>query len=97
MAKFRHSENRTPWFSITARELIEYSGNDYPICDDCMSSLLECGDIVLIPVLNEAFCPKCGQIKLAQLGRYPEDAAVEQRRTEMFLDYFRNAQKGRRT
>lgn len=94
MAKFRHSENGTPWFSITAKELIAYSGDDYPICDDCTASLQERADIVLIPILNEAFCPKCGQNKLAHMARYSVDTDIEQRRTEFYLEYFRTAKRG---
>lgn len=95
MALLLYANNGAPWFNISSRELIGYSGNDYPICDDCMKSLIGCSDIVLIPILNEAYCPKCGKTKLAQLGRYPEDAITEQRRTRFYAEYFGVPLKGR--
>lgn len=88
MALLRYAENGTPWFNITFRELIEYSGNAYPICDDCITSLIGCNDIVLIPILNEAYCPKCGKDKLSAIRRYAADAPAEKRRMQYYLDYF---------
>ena len=44
--------------------------------------------ITLIPILNQAYCPRCATSVLRRLGRYPEDAAIKKRRERFWLDYF---------
>lgn len=89
MAEFHRAENGAPWFSITWRELAEYSGNSHPVCDTCVTSLTGQDNIVLIPLLNEVYCPKCGKAQLDSLYRYSKDAYFEKHRTQFYLDYFK--------
>lgn len=88
MATLHRAENGTPWLKITYKELSGYSGMDRPICDECLTSLVGVNDIVLIPILNEAFCPSCGKVRLSEIRRYPEDRPIEERRTEFYLKWF---------
>ena len=88
MARFHREANGTPWLEITCQELMDYSDNPRPICDECLKSLAGCNNIVLIPILNEAFCPEHGREALARIHRYPEDLPIEERRTQFYLDYF---------
>lgn len=92
MAKYQEAENGMPWLEISWQELAGYAGTDHPVCDECMKSLEGCEYVVLIPILNEAFCPECGE-KLLAGHRFPEDRPIEERRVDFWLNYF-NIQKG---
>lgn len=89
MAHFHRTERGTPWLKITCQELSDYSENSRPICDECLTSLIGCDEVVLIPIFNEAFCPKCGKERLARAHRYPEDIPIEERRAQFYKDYFK--------
>ena len=88
MAKFNRAANGAAWLKITWRELALYSDNAKPICDECLKSLVGCDDVVLLPILNEAYCPVCGPERIEQLHRYPEDQAIERQREKFWLAYF---------
>lgn len=88
MATFNRAANGIAWLKITWRELATYSGNFEPICDECLESLIDCDDVVLIPILNEAFCPECGKKVISQLKSYPEDRHIEKLREQFWLKYF---------
>ena len=77
MGKYHRTKDGTAWLEITWLDLMAYSGNPCPICDECGKDLIGCDNIMLIPILNEAFCPKCGQAKLSSLHSYPEDRPIE--------------------
>lgn len=89
MAEFHRTERGTPWLKITWMELCEYSDNACPICDECLTSLVGCDEIVLILIFNEAFCPKCGKERLARTRRYSEDIPIEEHRAQFYKDYFK--------
>lgn len=89
MAEFHRTLGGTPWLKITCQELSEYSENERPICDECLKSLVGCDEIVLLPILNEAYCPECGKERLARVHRYPEDIPIEERRAQFYKDYFK--------
>lgn len=89
MAEFYRTLGGTPWLKITCQELSEYSENERPICDECLKSLVGCDEIVLLPILNEAYCPECGKERLARVRRYPEDIPIEERRAQFYKDYFK--------
>lgn len=89
MAEFYRTNAGTPWLKITQKELTEYSDNDRPICDECLTSLIGCDEIVLLPILNEAYCPKCGKGRLSRVHRYPEDIPFEERRAQFYKNYFK--------
>lgn len=88
MAEFNRAANGAAWLKITWLELAQYSDNPTPICDECLKSLIGCNDVVLLPILNEAYCPECGEKVLARLHRYPEDRHIEERREQFWLNYF---------
>lgn len=89
MAEFHRTEAGTPYLKITWMELAGYSENNRPICDECLTSLIGCNEVVLLPILNEAYCPKCGNARLARVQRYPGDIPVEERRAQFYKDYFK--------
>ena len=88
MASLHRTENGTPWLEITWLELADYSNNPRPICDECLESLIGCEAVTLVPILNEAFCPKCRDARLKRLRRYPEDIPIEERRTQFYANHF---------
>ena len=61
MAKYHKTKDGTSWLEITWLDLMAYSNNPCPICDECGKDLIGCDHIALIPAINEAFCPKCGK------------------------------------
>lgn len=77
MATLHRTESGVAYIKLTWLELAEYSGNMRPICDFCIQDLTV-GDITLVPILNQALCPKCAREYLQRAMRYPEDAAIEQ-------------------
>ena len=87
MAKYHKTKDGTAWLEITWLDLMAYSNNPCPICDECGKDLIGCDHIVLIPILNEAFCPKCGKAKLSSLHRYPEDRLIEERRERQWMQF----------
>lgn len=89
MAEFHRTKAGTPYLKITWLELAKYSENACPICDECLTSLIGCNEVVLLPILNEAYCPKCGKARLARVHRYPEDIPFEERRAQFYKDYFK--------
>jgi hypothetical protein len=88
MAEFHRAANGAGWLKITWLELAVYSENAKPICDECLKSLIGCDEVVLLPILNEAYCPVCGPERIARLHRYPEDRATEKRREQFWINYF---------
>lgn len=88
MATFNRNEKGIAWLKITWVELLHYSGNPSPICDECLQSLAGKRDIVLLPILNEAYCSECGAKVLARLVDYPEDRPLARRREQFWLNYF---------
>ncbi len=88
MAKFLRTTNGTAYIKLTWLELAKYSQNMHPVCDDCLKDVIGYENLILIPILNEAFCSECGKKALARIKRYPEDAEIEKRREDFYKDYF---------
>lgn len=88
MANFHRSPNGVGYFKITWLELVEYSSNSAPICDECLDSLIGVPDVMLIAVLNQAYCPKCSGGVLARCVNYPEDQPIAERREQFYKRYF---------
>ena len=88
MATFHRTPRGSAYLDISWLELSEYSHNPIPVCDECLQDMRGLKSITLIPILNQAYCPRCATSVLRQLGRYPEDAAIEKRRERFWLDYF---------
>lgn len=89
MASFFRKANGTAYFKINFIELMNCTNNARPICDNCLTSLIGEGDITLIPILNEAFCPKCATERLEWVRKYPEDAAIEKSYEQYYLKCFK--------
>lgn len=88
MAEFLRNEKGIAYLKITWLDLVKYSENISPVCDECLTSLIGNNDVMLIPILNEAYCPKCGAKVLDRLNKYPEDVAIEESREQFWLKYF---------
>lgn len=88
MATFHRTANGAAYLNITCEELSGYSGMERPVCDECLQSLVDCQSITLVPILNEAYCPKCSTERLARIRRYPEDRPIEERREQFWKNYF---------
>ena len=88
MAKFYRHKNGIGWLKTTWLELAKYSDNMMPICDECLKDLIFFSNIVLIPLLNQAYCPECGKTVLAKLQNYEEDRPIAEHREEFYLNYF---------
>lgn len=69
-------------------ELIRYNHLIVPVCDECLKNLHFLKDIILIPILNEAFCNKCGKKKLDWIIDYPEDRPIRKRRKQFYMDFY---------
>ena len=88
MAKWYKSGKGIEYLEITFVELINYSGNPRPICDNCTKDLVGYNDIILIPYANEAFCKLCGTKRLSDMKVYPDDIPIKEKRELFFREYF---------
>lgn len=88
MASIHHTPNGIGYFTISWVELARYSNNLNPICDECLMSLRGINEVTLIAVLNQAYCPKCGEAVLAACENYPEDRPIAERREQFYMHYF---------
>ena len=88
MAKLCKNKNGVPYFEITCWELIKATKNGFPICDGCCKDLIGFRDLILIPVLNMAFCNECGQKTLKTIQRFGEDIQIEEKRVEYYKKQF---------
>lgn len=88
MAKFLRNEKGVAYIKLTWLELAKYSQNMSPVCDGCLKDLIGYENLILIPLLNEAFYSKCGMETLARVKKYPEDAKIEKRREDFYKNYF---------
>lgn len=76
--------------NVDFKHIVSYSQNPNPVCGDCLKNLLFMNDLILIPILNEVYCKKCGTNHLKTMKYYPEDDAVQNRRTNFYRQYFEN-------
>ena len=88
MASLHKTESGTAYIDLSWDELALYSHNYFPICDSCLKDLIGEDHVILIPILNEAFCPKCGKRKLTTIKNYPEDQPIAERRTKYYCKFF---------
>ena len=63
MAKYHKTKDGTAWLEITWLDLMAYSNNPCPICDECGKDLIGCDHIVLIPILNGSILPEVRKSK----------------------------------
>ncbi|MDF2984931.1 MAG: hypothetical protein K0R50_441 [Eubacterium sp.] len=88
MAEFLRKENGIGWLNITCAELINYSKNLMPRCDNCNTHFSFDDGIILVPLLNQAYCPQCGKEVLEHMVNYQEDRPCAERKEQFWLDYF---------
>lgn len=89
MAKFYRNKAGIGYLKIGFMELIKYSDNGFPICDECSKDLIGYNDIILIPILNQAYCSSCGRKVLAGIKDYEEDIPIRKKREQFWKDYFK--------
>lgn len=89
MAKFFRNDKGIGYLTLGFFDLVGYSGNPDPICDKCLTPLAESKKIVLIPILNEAFCDRCYKELLNSVVDYPEDRPIRQKREEFYKSFFK--------
>lgn len=83
MAKFQRNDKDIAYITLGWQELMRITGNGFPICDSCAMDLIGESKVVLLPLLNQAYCPKCGKRVLKAAVNYPEDRPIARRR-EMY-------------
>lgn len=88
MAKFYRTENGIGWLTVSWDELVRYSANPHPVCDECLAALKGDEDIILLPLLNEAYCSKCGKTVLSRMVNYEEDRPYAEIKELFWLKYF---------
>lgn len=93
MAKlYKNEKNNTDYFVISYDELVAYNHVIDSVCDECLKLLRlnKAEKIVLIPILNEAYCYKCGMEKVEWLKDYPEDRPIQEKNTNFYKDFFKS-------
>lgn len=90
MATFHRTPRGSAYLDISWLELSEYSHNPIPVCDECLQDMRGLKSITLIPILNQAYCPRCATSVLRRLGRYPEDAAIKKTQRTILARLFRS-------
>ena len=76
--------------NVDFKQIVAYSGNANPVCGECLKNLLFMNDLILIPILNEVYCNKCGMKKMHTMKHYPEYDEIQKRRTTFWKDYLIN-------
>lgn len=89
MATFHRSARGIGWLKITWIEHMQYFRNPHPVCDLCDRPVSGYDDIVLIPLLNQAYCPRCGNTVANRLNNYPEDRQYAREREGYYLKCFK--------
>lgn len=92
MAKlYKNVSNNIDYYVINYEELVLYNKLIDSVCDECLKLLKNSKDekIILIPILNEAFCYKCGIEKVRKMKDYPEEKDIQKRRTYFCMEFFK--------
>lgn len=98
MAAFHRAQNGIGYFTLTLSELCTLTRQLHPICDECLVTLNPEQKSLYIPVLNMAYCPRCGKKVLNTLSPISQhDAPIEQRRIATLQQYFNETEKPART
>lgn len=93
MIDFKRNDKGIGYFVLDTMSLIRYNHLIDPVCDECLKSLHFMNDIILIPILNEAFCNKCGKEALDRIIDYPEDRPIRHKREEFFKEFYEVKEK----
>lgn len=87
MPNLKNREGIDYFDKVDFKQIVTYSGNPNPVCGNCLTNLLLKNDLILIPILNEVYCHKCGLEQLNEMKHYPEDDEVQKRRTRFWNNY----------
>lgn len=87
MANLRQKKGIDYFENVDFKQIVNYSSNPNPICGECLKNLLLKDDLILIPILNEVYCNKCGMEQLDEMRYYPEDDDIQTRRTTFWRNY----------
>ena len=91
MAKlYKNKSNNVDYFIINLEELTIYNELPYSICGDCLKVLNDDENLILIPILNEVYCEKCGYPHIERMHDYIEDRPIQDKRTEFYRDFFKS-------
>lgn len=90
MPKLKNINGIDYFEEVDFKQIVAYSGNANPVCGECLKNLLFMNDLILIPILNEVYCNKCGINHLKTMRHFPEDDGVQKRRTKFYKNYFEN-------
>lgn len=85
--KLKKTENGVDYIDgIKFMDLIRITGNGFPVCDKCLKDLIGFNNILLIPVLNEAYCKECGNKQIKLVKGYASDRPIQAKRTAYYCD-----------
>ncbi len=87
MADFLRNEKGIGYLTLSLKELKEYN-ELYCVCDECLKELTDTDKIVLLPILNEAYCCKCGTEKINRIIDYPEDRPIRKKREDFYKSFY---------
>ena len=91
MAKlYKNKSNNIDYFIINLEELLEYNKLDFSICGECLKELSFNENLILIPILNEVYCEKCGYSQIERMHDYIEDRSIQTKRTEFYRNFFKS-------
>lgn len=85
---FKRNNKGIGYLVMGTMDLIKYNQSIDPICDECLKNLHFMKDIILIPILNEAFCNKCGMERLNEIIDYPEDRMIREKRETFYKNFY---------
>lgn len=88
MATFHTTDRTIGYLTVSFDELFAYSKSPILVCDDCNRGLLPKEPIVVIPILNEAYCEPCATVKLPNIKDYPEDREARARREQFWCNFY---------
>lgn len=90
---YKNESNSVDYFIINLHELTEYNSSEKSVCDECLRKLNNDDQIILIPILNEAYDYKCGIDKvnwLNNIQNHSTDYEIQRRRTEFYIRFFKH-------
>lgn len=91
MAKlFKNSKNNTDYFVIDLEELTMYNELPLSLCGGCLKVLNDKENLILIPILNEVYCEKCGYHRIEGMYDYIEDRPIQAQRTNFYKEFFKS-------
>lgn len=88
MATFHVTEKGIGYLKVSYDELMSYSQIPVLVCDDCYKGLFPSDQLVVVPVLNMAYCEDCQAGVLDRTKDYPEDREIRERREQFWCNFY---------